>query len=142
MRLLFYVMIKNFLITDSTGIALYSKSVNSAKEISTQLFSGLISTVGTVGKMLFKQKLATITFGSDVKNQNQVVILSKDRYGERKSIYFVFAGNHLENTIPLKEIAATLYIEAKKELTNPQNGDLKQKIDNLLENRFHNLTEI
>jgi predicted negative regulator of RcsB-dependent stress response len=135
-------MIKNFLITDSTGIALYSKNVNSAKEISTQLFSGLISTVGTVGKMLFKQKLATITFGSDV-NENQVVILSKDRYGDQKSIYFVFAGNHLENTIPLKEIAATLYIEAKKELMNPQSGDLlKQKINNLLENRFHNLTEI
>lgn len=136
-------MIKNFLVTDSTGGALYSKNVNSGKDISTQLFSGLISTVGTVGRMLFKQKLATITFGAN-ENENQVVILTKDRYGEKNSVYFVFAGNHLENTIPLKEIAATLYIETKKELNDPQNNKdvLQRKIDTLLENRFHNLTEI
>ena len=132
------------MITDSTGIAMYSKNVNNSKEISTQLFSGLISTVGTVGKMLFKQKLATISFGSNF-DENQIIILEKERFGEKKAIYFVFAGNHLENTVPLKEIAATLYIEAKKELNNPQQNQedvLKQKIDAILENRFHNLTEI
>ena len=136
-------MIKNFLITDSTGVAMYAKNVSNSKDISTQLFSGLISTVGTVGKMLFKQNLATISFGSNF-DENQIIILEKERFGQKKAIYFVFAGNHLEDAVPLKEIAATLYIEAKKELNDPQNNKdlLKQKVDTILENRFNNLLEI
>ena len=83
-------MIKSILICDSRGYAFYSRIFDkNLTGYDSTLFSGFISAIGTIGRELFKEEIATISFGYD-SNAPNIVVLSKDFFGTDKRIYFVF----------------------------------------------------
>ncbi len=49
-------MIKTFIVYDSLGFPVYSKEIGKTnKEFEPEILSGLISSIGTIGKNLFKK---------------------------------------------------------------------------------------
>jgi hypothetical protein len=84
-------MIEKLLICDSQGYPFYTKDFDSAiPSIDQALLSGLISTIGTLGRQLFKKEIANITFGTGV-SQSHIFIVTKELISEGKSIYFVIS---------------------------------------------------
>ena len=58
--------LKCLLISDDSGIPFYSREFD-FEGIDATLLSGLLSAVGTIGKTLFKQDIATIVFGENIQ---------------------------------------------------------------------------
>jgi hypothetical protein len=114
-------------------------------QIDDALFGGLISAIGSLGKNLFKQEIATITFGMGNKivsnDQSSIVIVSKDLFIEDKIIYFVFFIQGECNHQLTREIATSIFIETKQSLKHPFDvqADLKSKVNRMLDTRFQGL---
>ena len=59
-------MIKSILVCDSEGYPFYSKQIDkSLGEIDPAILSGLISAIGVIGKQIFKEEIATISYGEN-----------------------------------------------------------------------------
>ena len=83
-------MIKSILVCDSEGYPFYSKQIDkSLGEIDPAIFSGLISAIGSIGKQIFKEEIATISYGENY----EITIITKELFGDDKIIYFVFLLN-------------------------------------------------
>jgi len=128
-------MIKLLLITDSTGFPFYSKYFDKKYiQFESTLLSGLISAIGTVGKTLFNEEIATISFGENEAN-NKIIIVSKELISIGKVIYFVFIVQGNYNFKLMSQLATHIFIETKNVLKNNINlkQDLAPIIDNILQ---------
>ena len=130
-------MIQTFMVADSLGYPFYSKKVgNSQKEFEPELLSGLLSAIGTIGKTLFNKEIANVKFGEN--EEFGITIISKEIFGEEKSIYFVFVS---EGPVDLKKargLCTNIFIETKQALKNPQESilNIEDKINRILTNKF------
>ncbi|MFX1418163.1 MAG: hypothetical protein ACFE9N_04490 [Promethearchaeota archaeon] len=126
-------MIKSILICDSQGYPFYSKKLDQdLGEIDPTIFSGLISAIGAIGKELFKEDIATISYGE----KYEITIITKELFGEKRLIYFVFV---IEGDMDLKlmrQLSTNIFIETKHVLKDPYSAklDIKEKVDRILEN--------
>ena len=70
-------MIKSLLICDSQGFPFYSKTFDPKFPIIDDLLlSGLISAIETIGKALFNEEIATVSFGEG-KSKKFLSIVTK-----------------------------------------------------------------
>ena len=126
------------LICDSTGFPFYDKTFEGHTKVEPALLSGLISAMGTVGRKLFNEEIATIFFGENAKNS--ITIISKEIFGSEKSIYFVFLTEGAADLKMLRELSIGIWIETKNVLKNPdelmKNPAILNKIDRLVEQKF------
>ncbi len=126
-------MLKSILICDSQGYPFYSKNLDpNLGEIDPTILSGLISAIGVIGKKLFKEDIATISYGE----KYVITIITKDLFGGNKSIYFVFI---IEGDMDLKlmrKLSTNIFIETKHVLKDPSTAkqDIQEKVDKILEN--------
>jgi len=126
-------MIQSILVCDSQGYPFYSKTIDpKLGELDPTIFSGLISAIGLIGKQLFKEDIAKISYGEAY----EIVIITKELFGDDKLIYFVFI---IEGDVDLKlmkQISTNIFIETKHVLKDPSAAkiDIKTKLDKLLSN--------
>ena len=126
-------MIKSILVCDSQGYPFYSKKFDSnLGEIDPTIFSGLISAIGAIGKELFKEEIATISYG----DKYEIAIITKELFGNEKSIYFVFIIEGEPDLKLMKQLSTNIFIETKHVLKDPSAArlDTKQKVDKILAN--------
>lgn len=126
-------MIKSILICDSIGYPFYSRKIDpKIGEIEPTIFSGLISAIGAIGKELFKEEIATITYGENY----EITIITQELLGNQKSIYFVFIIEGERDLKLMKKLSTNVFIETKHALKDPNGAklDIKQKVDRILDN--------
>ena len=126
-------MIKSVLICDSTGYPFYSRKIDpKIGEIDPAIFSGLISAIGAIGNELFKEDIATITYGENY----EITIITQELFGNQKSIYFVFIIEGERDIKLMKKLSSNIFIETKQVLKDPNGAklDIKQKVDRILDN--------
>jgi len=124
-------MIKSVLVCDSEGYPFYSRKIDSNMgEIDPTIFSGLISAIGAIGKELFKEEIATITYGE----KYEITIITKELFGNQKSIYFVFLIEGNADLKLMKQLSTNIFIETKNVLKDPlfARQDIKEKVDRIL----------
>ncbi len=124
-------MIKSVLVCDSEGYPFYSRKIDSNMgEIDPTIFSGLISAIGAIGKELFKEEIATITYGE----KYEITIITKELFGNQKSIYFVFLIEGNADLKLMKQLSTNIFIETKNVLRDPLSArqDIKEKVDRIL----------
>jgi len=134
-------MIEKLLICDSQGYPFYTKDFDSKiPTIDQALLSGLISTIGTLGRQLFKKEIANITFGTGI-TQSHIFIVTKELLSEGKSIYFVFFMQGECDQKLVKDISTTIFIESKNILKRSNNfsGQIESRVDSILKNRYSNV---
>ena len=124
-------MIKSILVCDSQGYPFYSKEFDqSLGEIDPTIFSGLISAIGVIGKQLFKEEIATISYGEKYE-----ITITKELFGDKKSIYFVFVNEGEMDLKLMRKLSTNIFIETKHVLKDPSAKlDIQQKIDRILAN--------
>lgn len=126
-------MIKSILVCDSQGYPFYSKEFDqSLGEIDPTIFSGLISAIGIIGKQLFKEEIATISYGE----KYEITIITKELFGDKKSIYFVFVNEGEMDLKLMRKLSTNIFIETKHVLKDPYSAklDIQQKVDRILAN--------
>ncbi len=126
-------MIKSILVCDSQGYPFYSKKLEQdLGEIDPTIFSGLISAIGVIGKKLFKEDIATISYGE----KYEIVIITKELFGNEKSIYFVFVIEGKKDLKLMRRLSTNIFIETKYVLKDPSAAklDIKEKVDKILIN--------
>jgi hypothetical protein len=126
-------MIKSVLVCDSQGYPFYSKKLdNDLGEIDPTIFSGLLSAIGAIGKQLFKEDIATISYGE----KYEVVIITKELFGDQKSIYFVFVIEGDKNLKLMRRLSTNIFIETKHVLkdSSVDKQDIQEKVDKILIN--------
>ena len=133
------------LIADSSGIPFYSRVYNGFQLLDDALLSGLISAIGTVGKKLFNQEIATIAFGTG-SDCAHVMVITRELFSEEKTINFVyFYQGHPEEILMklLREISTTLFMETKNmfRIAVPDTVLIRKKIDQILDKKFSILDE-
>ena len=126
-------MIIAVLVCDSQGYPFYSNKIDpSIGDINPAIFSGLISAIGAIGKQLFKEDIARISYGE----KYEIGIITKELFGDKKLIYFVFLIEG-ETDLPLmKKLSTNIFIETKHVLRDPLSAqlDIKEKVDKILAN--------
>ena len=134
--------LKCLLISDDSGIPFYSREFDFAG-IDATLLSGLLSAVGTIGKTLFKQDIATIVFGENIqpKNASKIIVISKEFFQIKKQIFFIFFYHGEQNMKQLRRLATTIFMEAKQSFRNrtPETQQLRRSIDRIIELKFDGL---
>ncbi|MFX0154723.1 MAG: hypothetical protein ACFE9Q_09370 [Candidatus Hodarchaeota archaeon] len=126
-------MIKSILVCDSQGYPFYSKKFDpNMEEIDPTIFSGLISAIGAIGKELFKEEIATISYGE----KYEITIVTKELLGDQKVIYFVFLVEGVPDLKLMKQLSTNIFIETKHVLKDPSAAklDIKEKVDRILAN--------
>jgi hypothetical protein len=125
-------MIKSILICDSQGYPFYSKQFDSnLGEIDPTIFSGLISAIGAIGKELFKEDIATISYGE----KYEITIITKELFGDyKKSIYFVYIIQGEGDLKLMRKLSTNIFIETKHVLKDPNSAilDIQEKVDKIL----------
>jgi hypothetical protein len=124
-------MIKSILVCDSQGYPFYSKKFDqNLGEIEPTIFSGLISAIGAIGKQLFKEEIARISYG----DRYEITIITKELFGDKKSIYFVFLIEGEADLKLMKQLSTNIFIETKHVLKEPSSAklDIKEKVDRIL----------
>ena len=134
--------LKCLLISDDSGIPFYSREFD-FEGIDATLLSGLLSAVGTIGKTLFKQDIATIVFGENIqpKNASKIIVISKEFFQIKKQIFFVFFYHGEQNMKQLRQLATTIFMEAKHSFRDrtPETQQLRKNIDRIIELKFDGL---
>lgn len=134
--------LKCLLISDDSGIPFYSREFD-FEGIDATLLSGLLSAVGTIGKTLFKQDIATIVFGENIqpKNESKIIVISKEFFQIKKQIFFVFFYHGEQNMKQLRKLATTIFMESKHSFRDrtPETQQLRRSIDRIIELKFDSL---
>jgi len=134
--------LKCLLISDDSGIPFYSREFD-FEGIDATLLSGLLSAVGTIGKTLFKQDIATIVFGENIqpKNTSKIIVISKEFFQIKKQIFFVFFYHGVQNMKQLRQLATTIFMESKHSFRDrtPETQQLRKNIDRIIELKFDGL---
>ena len=126
-------MIKSILICDSGGYPFYSKKLDpNIEEMDPTIFSGLISAIGVIGKQLFNEDIATISYGE----RYEITIITKELFGDQKTIYFVFLIEGGADLKLMRRLSTNIFIETKQVLKEPTAAKLniKAKVDKILLN--------
>ena len=126
-------MIKSILICDSQGYPFYMKQIDSTMtEMEPSIFSGLISAISTIGKQLFNEDIATITYG----DKYEITIITKELLSSEKTIYFVFVLEGGGDLKLMRRLSTNIFIETKSVLKDPSAAklDIKFKVDKILAN--------
>ena len=126
-------MIKSILVCDSEGYPFYSKQIDkSLGEIDPAILSGLISAIGVIGKQIFKEEIATISYGVNY----EITIITKELLSDRKTIYFVFLIEGEPDLPLMKKLSTNIFIETKHVLKDPSAAklDIKEKVDRIIDN--------
>ena len=126
-------MIKSILVCNSDGYPFYSKKIDpNIGDIDPAIFSGLISAIGAIGKQLFREEIATISYGENY----EITIITKELFGDEKVIYFVFLIEGDPDLKLMKKLSTNIFIETKHVLKDPYTArsDIKQKVDRILDN--------
>jgi len=126
-------MIKTILICDSQGYPFYMKQIDpTMTEMDSSIFSGLISAISTIGKQLFNEDIATITYGDKYK----ITIITKELISYQKTIYFVFLLEGAGDLKLMRRLSTNIFIETKSVLKDPSAAklDIKHKVDKILAN--------
>ncbi|MFX1364130.1 MAG: hypothetical protein ACFFCE_15265 [Promethearchaeota archaeon] len=127
-------MIKSVLICDSTGYPFYSQKIDpKIGQIEPTIFSGLISAIGAIGKELFREDIATITYGDNY----EITIITKELLGNHKKvIYFVYIIEGEKDLKLMKNLSTNIFIETKQVLkdTSTAKLNIKEKVDRILDN--------
>ena len=105
-------MINGIQICDSNGLPFYVNIYALEAKIEGSVLSGLISAIGYMSRLLFKQDVASISFG-DHENKNSIIIIQKDLFQSQKKIYFVFFVSGKTDLRYLRRISTALFIEGK-----------------------------
>ncbi|MFX1237015.1 MAG: hypothetical protein ACFFAS_12800 [Promethearchaeota archaeon] len=129
-------MIKALLICDSAGYAFYSKNIDSKlKSMDPILLAGLISAIGALGKQLFEEEIAKISYGNGLLSKN-IVVVTQEMFGFEKVIYFVFVTTGEIDYELIRKLRSAIYIGAKNDLKNTSNlkdiKGLQNKIDRIV----------
>ena len=126
-------MIIAVLVCDSQGYPFYSNKIDpSIGDINPAIFSGLISAIGAIGKQLFKEDIARISYG----DKYEIGIITKELFGDKKLIYFVFLIEGEPDLPLMKKLSTNIFIETKHVLRDPISAqlDIKEKVDKILAN--------
>jgi len=126
-------MILSLLVCDSEGYPFYSRKLNSRiGDIDPAIFSGLISAIGAIGKQIFKEEIATISYGENY----EITIITKELLSDRKTIYFVFLIEGEPDLPLMKKLSINIFIETKHVLKDPSIAkmDIKEKVDRIIDN--------
>ncbi len=126
-------MIRAVLVCDSQGYPFYSNKIDpSIGDINPAIFSGLISAIGAIGKQLFKEDIARISYGE----KYEIGIITKELFGDKKLIYFIFLVEGEPDLPLMKKLSTNIFIETKHVLKDPLSAqlDIKEKIDRILAN--------
>jgi len=127
--------IKSFLICNSDGLPFYSKKIDqNFEDYDPHLFSGWISAISIIGKKLFHEEIATLSFG--INKKASIVILPREFFGFDKVIFFVFLCENEIDHKKLRQLCTNILIEAKGYLkTVPLQSDerFKLKIDKVVD---------
>ena len=124
-------MIQSILICDDSGYPFYSKKFDpNLDAMDPTIFSGLISAIGLIGKQLFKEDIATISYGEN----NEIIIITREFIEDQKTIYFVFIIEGEADLKLIKQISTNIFIETKEVLKDPTSKklDIKKKVDRIL----------
>ena len=136
-------MLKSMLICDATGLPFYSRSFDEALVIDDALLSGLLSAIGTIGKHLFNQDIATISFGDgrNFQKSSKIVTISKDLFSKNKQIFFVFFISGEVDIKRLSGLATMIFMTAKSAFLNriPEQKTIALQIDRIIDNKFQSL---
>ncbi|MFX1503608.1 MAG: hypothetical protein ACFFDH_21790, partial [Promethearchaeota archaeon] len=91
-----------------------------------------ISAIGAIGKELFREDIATITYGDNY----EITIITKELLGNRKIIYFVYIIEGDRDIKLMKNLSTNIFIETKQVLkdTSVAKVDIKEKVDRILDN--------
>ena len=134
--------LKCLLISDDSGIPFYSREFD-FEGIDATLLSGMLSAVGTIGKTLFQQDIATIAFGENIqpKNSSKIIVISKEFFAIKKQIFFVFFYHGEQNMKQLRQLATTIFMEAKHSFRDraPETQQIRKSIDRIIELKFDGL---
>ena len=126
-------MIKSILVCDSLGYPFYSKQIDkSLGEIDPAILSGLISAIGIIGKQIFREEIATISYGENY----EITIITKELLSDSKTIYFVFLIEGEPDLPLMKKLSTNIFIETKHVLKDPSAAkrDIKEKVDRIIDN--------
>jgi len=126
-------MIKSILVCDSEGYPFYSKKIDQGLgDIDPAILSGLISAIGVIGKQIFKEEIATISYGENY----EITIITKELLGEEKIIYFVFLLEGEPDLPLMKMLSTNIFIETKHVLKDTSSAklDIKLKVDRIIDN--------
>ena len=126
-------MIKSILVCDSESYPFYSKKIDpSLGDIDPAILSGLISAIGVIGKQIFKEEIATISYGENY----EITIITKELLGDEKLIYFVFLIEGERDLPFMKKLSTNIFIETKQVLKDPSGAklDIKEKVDRIIDN--------
>ncbi|MFX1523715.1 MAG: hypothetical protein ACFFCC_09445 [Promethearchaeota archaeon] len=126
-------MILSILVCDSTGYPFYARKLDpSIGDMDPTIFSGLISAIGAIGKQLFKEEIATISYGESY----EITIITKELFGDIKSIYFVFLIEGDPDLPLMKKLSTNIFIETKQVLKDSSVAkvDIEKKVDRIIDN--------
>ncbi|MHA1583899.1 MAG: hypothetical protein ACTSWL_01470 [Promethearchaeota archaeon] len=132
--------LKNLLICDNAGLPFYSRSFDKQIHIDDALLSGLLSAIGTIGKSLFNQNIATIAFGENTGGESsKIVIISRELFSINKQIFFVFFLSGETNLKQLRSLSTMIFMEAKNFFRNtiPEQNVISPRIDKII-NQYYN----
>ena len=127
------------LITDSHGIPFYYRSLNEFEDLNKNLFSGLIYSIGQIGKQIFNQNLATIHFGTT--HSTHLVIITKSIFSEKRVLYFAFFIEGDCDNILMREISSSVFIETKTllKVEGRDDQEIQATIDEFMDKKYGTL---
>lgn len=130
-------MIKGLQICDSKGFPIFTKNAINFSGINGTLMSGLISAISVMGKELFKQNIANITFGEG-SSTSYLTIIRKELFKENKSIDFVYFSEEKCDLSALNHISTTIFIDSKKHLIDSSivHDALQPRINQIIDLNF------
>ena len=130
-------MIKTILICDENGYPFYSRHIDKKfAHLDPILFSGLISAIGTLGKQLFKEEIAKISYGTSSKLKN-IVVVKQELFGINKAMYFVFITKGEVDYELIHQLKTAIFMATKHDLKHPgapnnNKNILQTKIDKVI----------
>ncbi len=133
------------LICDNGGIPFYSRDFDDFVKIDDALLSGLLSAIGTIGKSLFNQDIATITFGENIGHKSsKIVTISKELFSLNKQIFFVFFIQGEVELKLLRSLSTRIFMEAKSSFKNvmPEQKLIAEKIDRIIDLNYQGLKNL
>ncbi|GAB4325373.1 MAG: hypothetical protein Kow0069_31410 [Promethearchaeota archaeon] len=139
-------MLKLLLICNEAGIPFFSRKFAGDLDVDPLLFSGLISAIENIGHALFKQKIATITYGEQSSflsesTLNQIVVITKEMFSTGKCVNFVFVCSGNYEVRGFREIATTLFVAIKPmfQLEVPDGVAIRKRVNAIIENQLGGL---
>ncbi|MHA1520888.1 MAG: hypothetical protein ACTSRK_11960 [Promethearchaeota archaeon] len=135
--------LKSMLICDNGGLPFYSRNFDEFIQIDDALLSGLLSAIGTIGKTLFKQEIATIKFGEG-NEISRILVITRELFSSHRQIFFVFFYTGEIDIKRLRSVSTLIFMEAKRAFKDqtPETKVVGILIDKILDNKFDGLKDM